>query len=252
MYNMSYGALNRTQLHRLAFHDQLNGYIRCLAEEKYITEFPFTKTEIDSLDNENMVPDYLTKLGILDQASLERWCQSHFIKSSSSLFDYACYQEKKNLIIDKLLEANGESAFLKYKDRLDRVLYSIIRVSTEIEAYHLYYLIDNDEITFADAATEFSQGIERRSAGIVGPVDLTTPHPEIVSRLKRATPGVLFEPFIADEWHVILSLLYRFESTYDDVTRKTLGALLFSAKVAEYIPIISNLLLEQNEFTEGV
>jgi len=242
---MTSGALARPQLQHLAFHGQLTAYFRSLAEEKYIADFPFSREERDRLDSSELANEYLASQGLSDQAALQRWCQNLLIESSSALKAYIRHQESKKLIIGKLLEANGESAFLKYKDRLDRVLYSIIRVSTEARAHHIYYSIENGEITFADAATQFSQGIESRSAGIVGPVDLATPHPEIASRLRSGLPGQLFEPFMADEWYVVLSLLYRFEATFEDVTKKTLGSLLFAAKVSDYIPIISNALLNE-------
>ena len=178
---------------------------------------------------------------------LDRWSKRNLIDSPSQLVSYVRFQVKRKLIVNELLSENGETAYLRFKDRLDRVLYSVIRVSSEELAYHLYYSIDNGEISFSKAAEMHSEGVESRSAGIVGPVDLTTPHPEIASRLKRGQSGDLFEPFKADNWFIVLSLLYRFEATYDDITKRSLGQLLFSSKVSELIPAISEQILSQNE-----
>ena len=67
--------------------------------------------------------------------------------------------------------------------------------------------------------------------------------PLLVPKVGLSRPGELFEPFKADEWFLVVSLLYRFESSYDDISRKTLGQLLFSAKVAEFMPEVSKQLL---------
>ena len=241
---MAKAELPRSYLRRLALHGSLHSFVRDLAEERLISHYPYSADDQEKLANEGLISDYLSDLGVVDQAGLDQWCKKHLIDSPAQLTDFVRYQFKKNLIVDRLLSENGETAFLKFKDRLDRVLYSVIRVPSEALAYHLFYAIDHNEISFAEAAAQFSDGVESRSAGIVGPVDLCTPHPEISSRLKRGRPGELFEPFKADEWFLVVSLLYRFESSYDDISRRTLGQLLFSAKVAEFMPEVSKKLLQ--------
>ena len=236
-------ALPRPYLRRLALHGSLSNFIRDLAEEQLISQYPYSADDQAMLANESLISDYFSDRGVDDQAGLDQWCQKHLIDSPSQLAEFVRYQFKKNLIVDRLLSENGETAFLKFKDRLDRVLYSVIRVPSEALAYHLFYAIDHGEISFSDAAAQFSEGVESRSAGIVGPVDLSTPHPEIASRLKRGRPGELFEPFKAEDWFLVVSLLYRFESSYDEISRKTLGQLLFSAKVAEFMPELTKQLL---------
>ena len=231
--------ISRSHLRRLALHGSLNTFFKSLAEERFVSQFPFSTDDQAVFSKESLISDYLSDFGVIDQSSLDQWCQNNLIDSPSQLAAFVQYQVKKKLITDRLLSENGESAFLRFKDRLDRVLYSVIRVSTEAQAYHLFYSIDHGEISFSEAAKQFSQGVESRSAGIVGPVDLSTPHQEISSRLKRGRPGDLFEPFKADDWFVVVSLLYRFEATYDEISKKTLGQLLFSAKVAEFMPQVS-------------
>ncbi|WP_115125152.1 hypothetical protein [Synechococcus sp. GEYO] len=240
---MAKAELPRPYLRRLALHGSLNTFVKDLAEEQLVSQYPFSTDDQAKLASDSLISDYLSDLGVVDQASLDQWCQKYLIDSPAQLAEFVRYQVKKKLIVQRLLAENGETAFLKFKDRLDRVLYSVIRVPSEALAYHLFYALDHGEITFSDAAERFSDGVESRSAGIVGPVDLCTPHPEIASRLKRGRPGELFEPFKADEWFLVVSLLYRFESSYDDISRRTLGQLLFSAKVAEFMPEVSKQLL---------
>ena len=122
----------------------------------------------------------------------------------------------------------------------------MIRVESSELAHHLFYSIEANEIEFGDAAAQFSIGPESKTQGIIGPVDLTTPHPEIAARLRTAKPRQLFQPFLADQWHALIRLEYRFDSEYDEKTRQFLGALVLSAKAQDIVKQIKMDYL--NEF----
>jgi len=122
----------------------------------------------------------------------------------------------------KLLDASRESLFLRYKDNLDRVLYSLVRVEDPGLIQEIFYSIEADEISFGAASSMYSMGPESKTQGLVGPVDLTVPHPEIASRLRVAQPGALSEPFMAGEWYSLIRLEYRYESVFDDATKRFL------------------------------
>ena len=141
--------------------------------------------------------------------------------------------------MSEILKNVGESLFLRYKDRLDRVLYSLIRVESEDLAYKLYYEIESRELEFGDAAATHSCGPESKTQGIIGPVDLTTPHPEIAARLRTASTRQLFTPFKADNWFSIIRLEYRFESEYNEKTKQFLGNLLLNSKTNDLVKTIS-------------
>ena len=55
------------------------------------------------------------------------------------------------------------------------------------------------------------------------------------------------QPFKADNWYIVLSLLYRFEASFDDITKRSLGQLLFSSKVSELIPAVSKEIFSHND-----
>ena len=113
---------------------------------------------------------------------------------------------------------------------LYRVLYSLIRVKDEDEANNLYYTIDSKEAEFGDIAEKYSCGPESKTRGIVGPVDFTTPHPEVAARLRTSNPGELLSPFKASDWFTIIRLEYRYESEYDEKTKSFLGSLILGSK----------------------
>ena len=237
----------RSLLRKLSLHGALNSFLKSLAEELFVSRFSLSPDNQVVLQREGLIQEFLEEHDVTDQQSLDQWSKKNLIDSPSQLVSHVRFQVKRKLIVNELLSENGETAYLRFKDRLDRVLYSVIRVSSEELAYHLYYSIDNGEISFSKAAEMHSEGVESRSAGIVGPVDLTTPHPEIAARLKRGQSGDLFEPFKADNWYIVLSLLYRFEASFDDITKRSLGQLLFSSKVSELIPAVSKEIFSHKD-----
>lgn len=177
---------------------------------------------------------------------IKAWSLRHAL-SEDDLLSEAIHAFRLRQFSERLLGQNRETVYLRYKQKLDRVLYSLIRHSDADLIRHLFYSIEAGEISFRDAASQYSQGIEARTQGIVGPVDLATPHPEIVSRLLSLRPGEISEPFITESWHAIVRLEYRYDSEYDDETKAYLGDLClnsyFEAPLrAEYQHIINWVL----------
>ena len=101
--------------------------------------------------------------------------------------------------------------------------------------------IESGEIEFGEAAKKYSDGPEAKTQGIIGPCDLTVPHPDISSRLRTASPKQLFKPFLIDKWVAILRLEYRFDSEFNNNTKEILGKLIFGSKIK---PISSEIYNE--------
>jgi len=213
----------------LARYDLLDPLIKAQAEAHFVANYQFSSGEIFFSD-EQAVQSLYDEFRIANSEQFVAWRSARFLNSDDSLLSYAHYICKRKSVILDLLSGNGESLFLRYKDRLDRVLYSLIRVESEDLAYALYYAIEAGDLEFGDAASHSSVGPESKTRGIVGPVDLTTPHPEIAARLRTAQPRQFFAPFRADQWYVLIRLEYRFDSEYDEKTKLFLGGLLLSAK----------------------
>ena len=150
-----------------------------------------------------------------------QWCLSRGMKEDDFLSE-AIHAFRAAEFRSNLLDTSRESLFLRYKDNLDRVLYSMIRVPDEGLCREIFYSIEANEVTFGAAATKYSSGPEAKTQGIVGPVDLTVPHPEISSRLRMAQAGALIPPFLIDDQSIILRLEYRYDSVFDDKTKSFL------------------------------
>lgn len=231
-------------LRKLALYELLEPLCKMEGEAAYIASHN-CEIHASELSNKEAVDSLCKDIGCQDNDQFREWIAAHGLNNDEDLIAHAQERHKRKDVINHLLKGCGESLYLRYKDRLDRVLYSLIRVESSEQANHLFYSIEANELEFGDAAAQFSNGPESKTQGIVGPVDLTTPHPEIAARLRTAKPRQLFPPFKADQWHVLLRLEYRFDSEYDDKTRQFLGSLVLSAKAQEMTKQIKMNYLDQ-------
>jgi parvulin-like peptidyl-prolyl isomerase len=99
---------------------------------------------------------------------------------------------------------NVESYFLKRKAQLDRVIYSLIRTSELGIAQEVYFRATGGEQSFAELASRYSQGAESATGGLIGPVELSSPHPAIAHQLRSQPLGKICPPLQIDEWYVIV------------------------------------------------
>ena len=225
--------MNKTDLsiiRILAMGNLLESYSSIQAELRYVNECKLNNQL--KISDADAVKSLMKELNINDLEILKNWQKITLLSTDEKLLiEYAHFRFKRRCIIEELIESNSEALFLRYKDRLDRVLYSILRVSEQDLAYHLYYSIDSGEISFGEAATKYSEGPESKTQGILGPCDLTVPHPDISSRLRTAEPKKIFKPFPIDNWFIILRLEYRFDSELNESTKQILGKMLLNSKI---------------------
>ena len=214
---------------QVCWHGLLNQLLKAKAEEEFIDSYEIEQTST-KITIKNAASFLAQELKIKSQEQLKAWMQIHSLTSEKDILKYAEHLQKKKSVILDLISGSEESLFLRYKDRLDRVLYSLIRVESEDLCHSIYYEIEAGEVEFGDAAEKHSIGPESKTQGIVGPVDLTTPHPEIAARLRTAAARQLFEPFQADQWHALVRLEYLFDSELKERTKLCLGGLVLSAK----------------------
>jgi parvulin-like peptidyl-prolyl isomerase len=141
---------------------------------------------------------------------------------------------KKSTWIDKL-----DSYFIQRKSKLDRVIYSLIRVDDIGIAQELYFRIQEGEQSFSELAREFSQGSEAQTGGMLGPVELGTPHPILANILSSSQPGQLVPPTRLGEWIIIVRLEKFLPAMLDEPTQQRLINELFEIwlqnQVKEYL-----------------
>ena len=118
--------------------------------------------------------------------------------------------------------AQLESYFLERKRQLDKVIYSLIRVSELGMAQELYFRIQEQESPFTKMAQQYSLGPEAQTGGLVGPVELGTPHPQIAQMLGTSQPGQLLPPTRIGEWWIIVRLEKLVSAQLDEPMRQKL------------------------------
>ncbi|MBE9068894.1 peptidylprolyl isomerase [Leptolyngbya cf. ectocarpi LEGE 11479] len=130
------------------------------------------------------------------------------------------------------------SYFLKCKDQLDRVIYSMIRTQDNYLAQELYFRLQNDEDTFADLARCYSTGLEAKLGGLVGPVALGKLNAELAHILSISHPGQLWPVSQLGEYFVILRFEQHVPVEYDHAMQQQLLNECFEAWLTEQIATI--------------
>jgi parvulin-like peptidyl-prolyl isomerase len=195
-------------------------------------EIVFKQTELSDPKSVQQlaIESYCREHKLQNDEEITRWRLNHAMSSDDLISEAIhCYRRKE--LRQKLVSMSGETLYLRYKDKLDRVIYSLLRVADQGLCQELYYAIEAGEISFQEASSRFSAGPESKTQGIIGPVDLTTPHPEVAARLRAGSPGILIGPFQADAWHTIVRIEYRFDSEYDSTTKEFLEEIYFKSKI---------------------
>jgi parvulin-like peptidyl-prolyl isomerase len=151
----------------------------------------------------------------------------------------------RGLKIEKFKQANWghklESYFLSCKSQLDKVIYSLIRTTEADVASELYFRIQEGEQPFADLARQYSSGQEANTGGLIGPVDLSIPHPTLAKMLSVSQPGQLWPPIRLGEWQVIVRLEKFIPATLDEAMRTRLLNELFADWLSEQLNQLSDL-----------
>ncbi len=139
-----------------------------------------------------------------------------------------------------------ESYFLDRKGQLDRIIYSLIRTRDLGIAQELYFRISEGEQTFGEIAREYSQGPEAQTEGLIGPVELSVPHPVLGQMLSISQPGQLCPPTRVGEWVVIVRLERFIPAQLDDAMRQRLLNECFQDWIREQLRQFDSLSSEQN------
>lgn len=176
------------QLAKEVIIDGAMGEIECTAEEKEIAKQQFCQQQ---------------------QIQSEEQLQA-FAKDQFMTLDQLLVRLERSIKLQKFKEATWgkkvESYFLQRKGQLDQVIYSLLRSQDAGLIQELYFRISEGESTFAELATQYSQGSEAETGGLIGPVELTVPHPTIAKMLTNSQPGQLLPPTRLGDWLVILRL----------------------------------------------
>jgi parvulin-like peptidyl-prolyl isomerase len=132
-------------------------------------------------------------------------------------------------------ETQVESHFVQRKSQMDQVVFSMIRVKDVDVAEEIYFRILSDEATFAELAPRYSDGIEAKTKGISGPVELGKLDPTLANALVTARPEEVIAPFNISNWWVVVQLETIIAVELDESTRGRLTEELFTLWLNEQV-----------------
>jgi parvulin-like peptidyl-prolyl isomerase len=172
-----------------------------------------------------------------DAAARAAWLQQQHL-SAEDLLQQATATERLERFRRHRWGSEVEVHFLRRKPRLDQVVYSLLRVSERQLAEELHQRLCEGEADFAALAARYAEGPERQSRGLIGPLPLTTAHPEISSRLRVGQPGQLWPPFAVGEVWVLLRLEQQLPARLNSETSSRMMAELFEAWMEERVGLL--------------
>jgi len=186
-------------------------------------------------DSQTAMQAYCATRGIFSQEQQQAWCQQQQIEPGQMVaaavreFRLAKFQE------ETWGGSQLDSYFLQRKTQLDRVRYSLIRTKDASLAQEIYFRLNDDGASFADLAREYSEGQESKTGGLIGPVELSVPHPVLARMLMVSKPGQLWAPTQIGEWMVIARLDQFLPAQLDDAMRQRLMSEKFQEWVQQQI-----------------
>lgn len=168
------------------------------------------------------------------EAERQAWLQQQGLTESQFL-DVAT----RNIRIEKFKQAiwgnKLESHFGKLKPKLDQVAYSLIRTRDAAVVQELYFRVLEGEQSFAELAKQYSQGSEAQTGGLIGPVAMSTPHPQLARILAVSQPGQLLPPTRIGDWWIIMRLEKFIPARLDEPMRQRLLNEMFSSWLKEQL-----------------
>lgn len=184
--------------------------------DRAITSIHCTSEEIAQACQE-----FYQRWGLTSEAQKQAW-QSQYTLSQTEVELLSI----RRLRVEKFKQITWghrlESYFLKRKERLDKVIYSLMRLSDRDLINELYYRILEGEQSFSELAYQYAQGAEAQTGGLVGPVELGTLSQHMIELLSYSTVGEVQPPIRMGDWYVLMRVEKLIPSKLDDAMRQRL------------------------------
>ncbi|MGB7565695.1 MAG: peptidylprolyl isomerase [Prochlorococcaceae cyanobacterium] len=193
--------------------------------------------EIEADQASGLMEAYLAQEGITDEEQLRVWLTRKGWEAEDLRY-FATKTERVRRFALKRYGAEAEIRFLDRKLDLDQVTYSLLRVSDADLAEELYLQLREGEADFGGLVAAYSEGEEKATRGLIGPIAVTAGHPSLVERLRVGRPGQLWPPFAIGEVWVVVRLEERFPAQLDDTTRMAMVEELFQIWFKEQVMLL--------------
>ena len=156
---------------------------------------------------------------------------------------------KQAKIIDfakKKYDNKANTRFLSRRKDLEMVVYSLIRIKSQDLAKELYFKIESEEESLEDLANKYSEGNEKYSRGIIGPVPITQGHPSLADKLRVMQQGELSEPFLLDNWWCIIRLEKLINPSFNETIKSQMCKEIFDEEINNLVDSFIKKSSEKN------
>lgn len=135
-----------------------------------------------------------------------------------------------------------ESYFWQRKSDLDLVVYSTIKVTDKDLAQELFFRLSEGEQTFAEAARQYSQGIEAYTGGMMSPTSIGRLPKSLSQILRFLNPGELYRPVAFNNYFTIVRLEQIIPAKLNSLTAQSLLDEMFESWLQKQIKTLNTPL----------
>ena len=211
-------------------------FLRRYYESKFIKDIKADKEEQIAFQQ-----NFMNKEGIKNKDQLSNWLKVNSVSeqemSRQLYLNLRLEKFKKEKFGDKI-----EDIFLKTKKNLDRVTYSLLRVKSKTKASELFIRLSEEEATFPELASKYSEGVEQVLHGLVGPMELGKVNPNIAERLLSSSPGQLWPPFELEGWWILIRFERLISASLNEMMRDRIINELYEISIRDKIKNILDQL----------
>ena len=229
-----------------------NQSINLLQKNKLLA--PLLKAEIlrENISNIKIEDDikmkimdsFIKQIGLSDKNSLKEWLKKNRL-TNEEFEDLALNKIRIKKFCENNFYHKVESHFLQRKNDLDIVVYSLIRLRDRFKANEFYLRIEENEADFSDLATKFSEGIEKKTRGIIGPSPIGKAHPKLAEFIKTSEIGKVQPPISLEGFYLILRVESFDEACLDDFMKEKMSEELLNNWLDSQTNELSSTLLSK-------
>lgn len=208
---------------RLVRYRMLTQFLREVIIDQAIGSVPYTAKE-----QANDCQPFYEQYRLTSDTAKQEWLEQYSMKPDE-LESLAARQQQ----IEKFKQATWGKRlgtyFLSRKASLDTVIYSLIQIGNAEVARELYFRLESSEQSFAEIARSYSQGVEAKTGGLVGPIELGRVPPQLAKMLRVSYPGQLWHPTRLGDHLAIVRLEVLIPACLDEAMRQRLLNELFES-----------------------
>ena len=227
-----------------------NRLLQPLIRAEYLREV-LSEINLDESIKEKNINNFKSKLNIDKNDKFEKWLHNNKIEPDE--FEYISIQNEliKSYSLEKF-DHRVEAHFLNRKSELDIIVYTLIRISNPNLANEVYLRAKGNEEDIGTLATLYSEGVERKTRGIVGPVPISAANPKLANLLRKSELGEVNRPQFIEGSCVITRLEVFDAAQLDDFMREKMREELFNKWIDSEVETQTSNLLARGERVSNI